>query len=63
LAFAFLWAYAHAWAKSGTISGFSTGGGLIGEVKGYTPGMGGSDDGNGKGTKGYGVTGMSDGKG
>ena len=49
--------------KSGTISGFSTGGGLLGEINGYTPGMGGSDGGDGNGTKVYGVIGSSDGRG
>ena len=40
-AFAFLYALVHACVKSGTSAGFSTGGGCLGEVFGYTPGMGG----------------------
>jgi len=62
-AFAFLYASVHADAKSGTCAGFSTGGGFSGEVSGYTPGMGGCEDGEGKGKKGYGVVGMTDGPG
>lgn len=60
-AFAFLYAFVHACAKSGTSAGFSTGGGCLGELAGYTPGMGGPEEGEGRGTKAYGVTGMTDG--
>ena len=35
----------------------------MGEVSGYIPGMGGCEDGEGKGKKGYGVVGMTDGPG
>jgi len=35
----------------------------LGELAGYTPGIGGSEDGDGKGANGYGVTGMTDGPG
>jgi hypothetical protein len=63
LAFAFLYAFVQASAKSGTSAGLSTGGGCFGELAGYTPGMGGSEDGDGKGTKRYGVTGMEEGPG
>ena len=38
--------------KSGTRAGLSTGGGILSAVKGYTPGIGGSEDGDGNGTKG-----------
>lgn len=62
-AFALLYARVHADAKSGTSAGLSTGGGCFGELAGYTPGMGGSEDGDGKGAKRYGVTGMIDGPG
>ncbi len=62
-AFAFLYASVHAGAKSGTSAGLSTGGGCLGELAGYTLGMGGSGEGDGKDTKGYGVTGMTDGPG
>jgi hypothetical protein len=62
-AFALLYALVHAGAKSGTSAGLSTGGGCFGELAGYTPGMGGSEDGDGKGAKEYGVTGMIDGPG
>lgn len=61
LAFALIYAVVHAGAKSGTSAGLSTGGGCFGELARYTPGMGGSEDGDGKGAKGYGVTGMIDG--
>jgi hypothetical protein len=61
LAFALIYAVVQAGAKSGTSAGLSTGGGCFGELSGYTPGMGGSEDGDGKGAKGYGVTGMIDG--
>ena len=47
----------------GTCSGLSTGGGFSGTVSGYTPGMGGCEDGEGKGAKRYGVVGMTDGPG
>ena len=50
-AFAFLYALAHAGAKSGTSAGLPTGGGCLGELAGYTPIMGGSEDGDGKGAK------------
>ena len=63
LAFAFSYALVHAGAKSGTNAGFSTGGGCFGELVGYTPGIGGSDDGEGKGAKVYGVLGMTNGPG
>jgi hypothetical protein len=33
----------------------------LGEVSGYTPGIGGCEDGEGKGKKEYGVVGMADG--
>ena len=62
-AFAFSYALVHAGAKSGTNAGFSTGGGCLGELAGYTPGIGGSDDGEGKATKAYGVLGLADGPG
>jgi len=62
-AFAFLYASAHARAKSGTNAGLSTGGGCLGKLAGYTPGIGGSEEGEGKGTKIYGVVGMMDGPG
>jgi hypothetical protein len=61
LALAFSYALVHAGAKSGTSAGLSTGGGCLGELAGYTPGIGGSEDGDGKGANGYGVTGMTDG--
>src|SRR5579863_6904759 len=61
--FAFWYASVHAGAKSGTCSGLLTGGGFLGAVSGYTPGMGGCEDGEGKGAKGYGVIGMTDGPG
>ena len=61
--FAFSYAVVHAGAKSGTNAGFSTGGGYFGELAGYTPGIGGSDDGEGKAAKAYGVLGMADGPG
>jgi hypothetical protein len=35
----------------------------LGELAGYTPEMGGTEDGDGKGSKVYGVTGMTDGPG
>jgi hypothetical protein len=60
-AFAFLYASVHADAKSGTCAGLPTGGGFLGEVSGYTPGMGGCEDGEGKGKNGYGIVGMTDG--
>jgi hypothetical protein len=60
-AFAFLYAVVQAGAKSGTRAGLSTGGGCFGELSGYTPWMEGSEDGDGKGAKAYGVTGMTDG--
>jgi hypothetical protein len=63
LALALVYALVHAAAKSGTSAGLSTGGGCLGEVAGYTPGMGGSKDGDGKGAKGYRATGMVDGPG
>jgi hypothetical protein len=63
LALALVYALVHAAAKSGTSAGLSTGGGCLGEVAGYTPGMGGSKDGDGKGAKRYGATGMVDGPG
>ena len=63
MAFAFSYALVHAGAKSGTNAGFSTGGGCFGELAGYTPGIGGSDDGEGKGANAYGVLGMTDGPG
>ena len=44
-AFALLCAAVHAGAKSGTIAGLSTGGGCSGELAGYKPGTGGSEDG------------------
>ena len=62
-AFAFLCASAHARAKSGTNSGLSTGGGCLGRLAGYTFGIGGSEEGEGKGMKIYGVVGMMDGPG
>ena len=62
-AFALVYALVHASAKSGTSAGLSTGGGCLGEVAGYTPGIGGSEDGDGKGVNGYGVTGTTDGPG
>jgi len=62
-AFAFLYASAHARAKSGTNAGLSTGGGCLGKLAGYTSGIGGSEEGEGKGTKIYGVVGMMDGPG
>lgn len=40
-------AAAQAGVKSGTSAGLVTGGGLLGAAKGYTPGIGGSEDGNG----------------
>ena len=45
------------------LRGLSTGGGCLGEDSGYTPGMGGCEEGEGegKGTKMYGVVGMTDG--
>ena len=52
---------AHAGAKSGTSAGVSTGGGVLGEAKGYTPGIGGSEDGEGTGTKVHELMGMPDG--
>jgi len=63
LALAFLYAFVHAGAKSGTNAGLSTGGGSFGELAGYTPGRGGPEDGDGNGVKAYGVTGMTDGPG
>ena len=63
LAFALAYALVHAGAKSGTNAGLLTGGGCLGELTKYTPGMGGSEDGDGKGANGYGVTGMADGPG
>lgn len=62
-AFAFSYALVHARAKSGTSAGLSTGGGCLGELARYTPGTGGSEDGDGKGEKAYRVTGMTDGPG
>ena len=62
-AFAFLCASAHARAKSGTNSGISTGGGCLGRLAGYTFGIGGSEEGGGKGMKIYGVVGITDGPG
>ncbi len=53
----------HASAKSGTSAGLPTGGGVLGEVKGYTPGIGGSEDGDGNGTKVYELMGIPDGSG
>jgi hypothetical protein len=35
----------------------------LGELAGYTPEMGGTEDGEGKGSKAYGVAGMADGPG
>jgi hypothetical protein len=61
LAFAFSYALVHAGAKSGTSAELSTGGGCLGELAGYTPGIGGSEEGDGKGANGYEVTGMTDG--
>jgi hypothetical protein len=49
-ALALRYALAQASAKSGTNSGLSTGGGCLGELAGYKPGMGGSEDGDGKGS-------------
>jgi hypothetical protein len=49
--FALLYALVHADAKSGTRAGLSTGGGCFGELTGYTPGMGDTEDGDGKGSK------------
>ena len=63
MAFAFSYALVHAGVKSGTNAGFSTGGGCFGELAGYTPGIRGSDDGEWKGAKAYGVLGMTDGPG
>jgi hypothetical protein len=40
--------------------GLSTGGGLLGDAKGYTPGIEGSDEGDGNGTKGYERMGIPD---
>jgi hypothetical protein len=62
-ALAFVYDSVHAAAKSGTSSGLSTGGGWFGELAGYTPGMGGSEEGEGKGTKAYGVVGITNGPG
>ena len=61
--FAFSYALVHADAKSGTSAGFSTGGGCFGEVAGYTPGIGGSEEGERNGAKAYRVIGMTDGPG
>jgi hypothetical protein len=60
---AFLCASAHARAKSGTNSGLSTGGGCLGRLAGYTFEIGGSEEGEGKGMKIYGVVGIMDGPG
>jgi len=62
-AFAFLYASVHARAKLGTNAGLSTGGGCLGILSGYTSGIGGWEEGEGKGTKIYGVVGMVDGPG
>ena len=53
----------HAGAKSGTSPGLSTGGGLLGDANGYTPGIGGSEEGDGNGTKAYERIGIPDGNG
>ena len=62
-AFAFSYASVHARAKSGTNAGLSTGGGCLGTLSGYTSGIGGPEEGEGKGMKIYGVVGMVDGPG
>ena len=62
-AFAFSYASVHARAKSGTNAGLSTGGGCFGTLSGYTSGIGGPEEGEGKGMKIYGVVGMVDGPG
>lgn len=63
LALALSYALVHAAAKSGTSAGLSTGGGSLSKAAGYTPGMGGSEDGDGNGAKRYGEMGMVDGPG
>ena len=45
------------------LRGLSTGGRCLGEVSEYTPGMGGCEEGEGKGAKMYGVVGITDGPG
>jgi len=64
-AFAFSYASVHARAKSGTNlnAGLSTGGGCLGVLSGYRSGIGGPEEGEGKGMKIYGVVGMVDGPG
>jgi hypothetical protein len=49
--------------KSGTSSGLSTGGGFLGEAKGYTPGIGGPEEGDGNGAKVYKLMGIGVGNG
>ena len=51
----------HAGAKSGTSAGVLIGGGVLGGANKYTPGIGGSENGDENGTKVYELMGVPDG--